>query len=1059
MRPSRLALSNFGPYRERTEVDFSRLGEFFLICGKTGSGKSTLFDAITYALFGQAPGARKGSEGELASDFALPGEKPEVEFEFFLSGCEYRVVRNPPYAKPKRGGGFTDVPAAAGLWIREGGPTKAGGVGGNWKPLAEGVTGVNKALSERVGLSAEEFSKIILLPQGEFQEFLEMDSTGKGAILEKLFPVHAHGVVAELAKERAGASRAELGYVSAEIVRRRAELGEDPEGSLRVVRERVGEARAKEAEAFRALGEYRKVLEAEAERAARARMALAAQAEAKALEGREGLEKERAARIGRAKAAAQAKPARDAFLSLERTVSALEKKVGALSSEDEALKARKGEILALRGRLEALEAGLGARRERAFALEKALGAWLRRKDAEDALAKTVEGARGLEEARAAAEKALADGQAELDRVAEFLGREGEAREALEEERIAAAGLSALAERLRQAERLVGEARKAESELAAAAAEAAAAAGTRDSAARDLGLAEEALRSSEAAMLASTLEEGKPCPVCGSVHHPVPAKGAMDSGRLELRTREAREALVAAEKAAAKSEEGLSHRRRRFEELKAQALESAAGLAGAAKEAGFGLGDGIPASEALGGGAAAWFGVSALAGISALSGLVAEALETRKARLAALSGELGSFEAARREIRGKEAAMKLGRGDLERLRAALEKAKLEESRLAAIADEARRESGGEDPGPGLAEARRILGEEEAEKARILEACARWDEASAAAASALEALSKELEEARRNLDSAKETLGAVLADKGFAAPGEGLPPALGRLGSALMEEKDLAAEEDAAARHRESLAAALAKAASLAPDLPPPGRPAPDIKALEEATARAEAAASEARGEANALTLEESRLEAGIGELRGLEARRKEMEEASRGLASLAELLRGEIPGRRMPFKFFVLAMYFSEVVRRASIHLADLSDGRYYLQPEDGQASGRGRVGLGLRVLDSWTGQGRPTATLSGGEKFLAAISLALGLADSIRERRGGVSLDAVFIDEGFGSLDEEALDRAISVLDRIRGNRVIGIVSHVAGLENRIPARIQVEKAASGSQARVLGPV
>jgi len=149
------------------------------------------------------------------------------------------------------------------------------------------------------------------------------------------------------------------------------------------------------------------------------------------------------------------------------------------------------------------------------------------------------------------------------------------------------------------------------------------------------------------------------------------------------------------------------------------------------------------------------------------------------------------------------------------------------------------------------------------------------------------------------------------------------------------------------------------------------------------------------------------------------------------------------------------MYFREVTMRASIHLSHMSDGRYYLKPDEGaagRAPGRGKIGLGLRVLDAWTGLDRPTATLSGGEKFLTSISLALGLADSIRDQNGGVALDSVFIDEGFGSLDDEALDRAITVLDKIRGSRVIGIVSHVAGLKARIPARIEVEKTASGSR-------
>jgi exonuclease SbcC len=109
------------------------------------------------------------------------------------------------------------------------------------------------------------------------------------------------------------------------------------------------------------------------------------------------------------------------------------------------------------------------------------------------------------------------------------------------------------------------------------------------------------------------------------------------------------------------------------------------------------------------------------------------------------------------------------------------------------------------------------------------------------------------------------------------------------------------------------------------------------------------------------------------------------------------------------------------------------------------------------VRDAYTGRLRPSGTLSGGERFLSSLALALGLADTIRSRSGGVSLDAVFIDEGFGSLDEETLDRAIAALDRARGDRMIGIVSHVVELRNRIPSRIEVRKGRAGSSLEIVG--
>lgn len=1034
MRPSRLVLSNFGPYREKAEVDFSRLGEFFLICGKTGSGKSTLFDAITYALFGQAPGSRKGQEGELASDFALPGEKPEVEFEFFLSGQKYRVARNPPYAKPKRGGGMTEVPSSAGLWTE---------VAGAWKPLADGPAAVNKAMVERIGLSADEFSKIILLPQGEFQEFLEMDSTRKGQILEKLFPVKSHEVVAQLAKERAAAAALELSSLSAEIGRRQAELGEEPQARAAATRELLEAKHAEEQKAQAALEEAQRVLEAEAARVRRAEAALAAQAEAEALESALSQEEERAERIRRAKAAAFVIPIRDNYLRQAAAAKDLEARVEALSKELEGLLAQEGEIQGLRQRIQVLEAEMSPKREVVFALEKACAAFSRRLEATQALNRAENRARELEAAYVSQEASIRSRREALEKAKGELEKEGNARVGLEISRARLAGLSALAQRLDRVVKLEIEEAKARKDCGLAKEALAKALEGRLEAAQALKRREEALGFLAAGKLASSLAEGKPCPVCGSTKHPAPALGAEGLAEAEQEVGQGRAALVEAEAAFARAGANLDHSLARLGELAAGLGESAQEISGAAEDLSVALAPIDSANLAPGSFASAAREVS-------------RTKDRETAIFKAMAARLEGFEAVRKAIRAEEEALVAAGAELEGLRTGLERGRVEAGKLAAIVQEALLQSGEIDPAPALEEAQRQASQAEAEKAKAAAQCSRWEAAAAAARSSQGTLRQESAASTQALAADLSALEAALEAKDFAS-GSDLAQALANLHAASLADRVLAEEEAAAALYRVNLAASRAKAASLAQDLPPKGQAMPDVEVLRETSARSKAALAEARAATDALRLEANRLETGLSALADLESRRKDQEEGSRGLSALSELLRGEIAGRRMPFKFFVLAMYFSEVVRRASIHLASMSEGRYYLEPEDGQASGRGRVGLGLRVLDSWTGQSRPTATLSGGEKFLTAISLALGLADSIRERRGGISLDAVFIDEGFGSLDEEALDRAINVLDRIRGARAIGIVSHVAGLESRIPRRIQVEKTALGSRLEVLG--
>ncbi len=149
---------------------------------------------------------------------------------------------------------------------------------------------------------------------------------------------------------------------------------------------------------------------------------------------------------------------------------------------------------------------------------------------------------------------------------------------------------------------------------------------------------------------------------------------------------------------------------------------------------------------------------------------------------------------------------------------------------------------------------------------------------------------------------------------------------------------------------------------------------------------------------------------------------------------------------------MLGHYLREVTTHANERRLRMTEGRYSLRVNEDSIHGSRQTGLELDVFDSFSGQRRSVRTLSGGEKFLASISLSLGLADAIQSRSGAMELDAIFIDEGFGSLDEEALDRALTILDGIRGNRMVGIISHVAELRTRIPSQIRVHKGSDGSR-------
>jgi exonuclease SbcC len=197
-----------------------------------------------------------------------------------------------------------------------------------------------------------------------------------------------------------------------------------------------------------------------------------------------------------------------------------------------------------------------------------------------------------------------------------------------------------------------------------------------------------------------------------------------------------------------------------------------------------------------------------------------------------------------------------------------------------------------------------------------------------------------------------------------------------------------------------------------------------------------------------------LERDATQLREEIRRYDELTKSAAELTGLADDLSGKNP-RKKSFDAWLLGLYLAEVAAYATRRLQRMSESRYSLLLDNTGETGRARTGLDLAVFDAYTGKTRPCATLSGGESFMASISLALGLADSIQNRTGGIRLDAVFIDEGFGSLDDATLEKALGILEELRDHRMVGLISHVGEMKSRIPSRIEVVKSGSGSKIRI----
>ncbi|WP_062216054.1 AAA family ATPase [Streptomyces sp. NBRC 109706] len=998
MRLHRLTVTAFGPFAGTQTVDFDRLSAagLFLLHGPTGAGKTSILDAVAYALYGSVPGARQGSGLALRSDHADPGTPTEIVLELTVGDRRWEITRRPEQLRPKRKGTGTTRDRARAL-LRE---RRAGA----WEPVSRSHQEIAQEVDDLLGMSRDQFCQVVLLPQGDFARFLRASAEDRAKLLGRLFDTRrfaaAEAHLAELrtrAVERVRAGDEGL-LAGAHRVRQAAgphpDLADHPwpehsPGDAELA-DRVLEfaALARCAARERAAGAESALTAAEAahetaerrhaDTVERARLqqrhaeateqaaTLAAQQDERAAAERELAQARAADRVApalRLQAAADAEH-RAAAEGERRARAALAAPDGPAPDAPAAQLA--AEEHAVRERLGAIAAAEAAER-RAELIAAELTTLAERDATDQALLDT-------------SERHLADWPTTLERLRR------------ERERAGAAGtrLSELAERVGAAEARLAAAHERDrlAALLPAARETALTAREAATAAFDhwLRLKDRRL-TGIAAELAAGLTPGEPCAVCGSPHHPAPAPDAAD--RID---HAAEETAQAAHRAA---EAARERAQRRQADLAAE--HAAAGAAAGAEPA------------------------AALA--ERLRAARAEHAEARAA-FAAEPAARAALEAAEREHAELTAARQAAERD--RAARAAHRAALtaEHAALAAEIDRARAGA------PSVAARAATL----ARRAELLAA------AGAAAGAAADTAAR-----RKQAD-------AALADAAYAA-GFAHPEAAAR--ARRSEAQQRAAEERLERwRAREAAVATVLndpRGAAAAEE--PPADPDASRSALDAATHRLRAAsAADAAARQRCAELD------ALGAMVATDAARlAPLREESRRIAGIAQLTAGTSPSNeyRMRLETYVLAARLEQVAEVASRRLHHMSAGRYALIHSDDLAAHRARSGLGLKVLDAWTGRARDTATLSGGESFFVSLALALGLADVVSAEAGGRRLDTLFIDEGFGSLDEQSLDEVLDVLDGLREHdRHVAIVSHVPDLRSRVPSQLEVIKTRRGSTVR-----
>jgi DNA repair protein SbcC/Rad50 len=998
MRLHSMDVRAFGPYAAAQRIDFDRLTRsgLFLLEGPTGAGKTTILDAITFALYGGLAGEDSGRD-RLHSDFAAPGIEPSVTVEFSLGGIRHRITRVPEYERPrKRGQGFTREASWVHLQRLDGGGNGAGGNGAGWTSLSANKAEVGELITEAVGLNRDQFTQVMLLPQGEFARFLRAGDSDRHELLTKLFGTELYDrITAELDQRRGAAVRqrqaaqdeirdavsaaAEAAGLDAEA---RAEVLALPRAERATLLKQAGEDLAATvavtAEGLEVATTEVSVTRRAAEDAKRqaALLVRLTQAVAK-LREHEGTRPEYDECVARLRAARQAEPIRPLLAALAEATAevgeARDAVIGQAVKPDEDMLAGQGgaEALARAQAAEQHAAGLAHLVDKEAAvggLRTAVAGLRKAADGADALVRSLEAAR----------------QELPDRIAALAGRLAEAQ-------FTAAGLDALTDQEAAiARRAAAAARHAEVSGALAAADAAlhAAIDAHQGRVDAYQQAVQARLGGMAAELAARLADGAPCPVCGSATHPAPAlpAGATVSAGDLARAAESRDA---AEAERARVQAGRD----------ALASEAAACLAVA--DGGTVASLGAEASDVA-------ERVTQAERAAAEAACLGPELAERRGEHERLAEDL--LDAAMRAATATEQADQ-GAADIARLLAELAEAAQGHPSVAARQAVLRRAAAGD---RRLAEALDALGRartaEAKERARATgEALSRGFATAAAAGSAL--LRGGQQDALAGRVTDWETALARLTAETQAADLAGLDP-----------------------RHAAPVQAAAAAAA--------------------EALSHAEAAEKEVRDAHRAAAAQAGRLSQRVCDIAGSEDAYDRLDEQTATVIRLANLAKGLDGHRRMTLATYVLRLWFEQVVAAANVRLSAMSAGRYELRRTDDGGSKREKVGLTLSVIDRYTGEERSPKSLSGGETFYTSLALALGLADVVKAEAGGVDLDKLFIDEGFGSLDADTLDQVMAVIDDLRGRgRVVGIVSHVPDLKDRVAERLEVRRLPDGSSA------
>lgn len=1055
MKPVKLIISAFGPYADEMPVinfePFEKKG-LFLICGDTGAGKTTIFDAICFALYGETSGSFRDTKN-LRSEYASLSAESFVDFSFTHQGKEYRIYRKPSYDRPKqRGEGMITEKERAELYCED-------------KVPIEGTTQVNHAVIELLKIDFKQFKQIAMIAQGEFWDLLNASTEDRTKILRTIFMTSGYERMQYKLKERKNASFSEKKKTEDSIFQyfRDAEAPEDS-GLEEVLRSLQEEADSSDsawnleemlnvltdiisADAA-ALKNTQKELHTEKQTGEEKKKALHnAQTnneflqrfrkfteEKDKLDAKEAEIKELELLTERQKTAVRKlKPMHDTLKKEEREASETERELTGKKEELTKIKSRGDQAEeALKKSLEG-EARAEAQKKTAERLKEDIPKYEKRA----ALILEMEALKKEEACLDKEEKTLREDEEKLKCKIDHLGavikdlekcapRRVEVQNRGKELQTLEAGMKEILEQD------IPEHKKKKQELKVKQDAFRLAQEQFEDVSEERRRCEHVLENCRAGILAQHLEEGKKCPVCGSTHHPEPAvlpeETASEEKLKELREIE-ESAKEAKDSSCIKAEKAKMALESHEEQLRNRILTSMKQVDHIAD-----LSENVSIEHFYEKISSAW-------------DVVKEQILDNEKLEKQLEEDCRTYEKAVQDIetaRGKETEDLMTRKeDLDERKRKNQthfvekKTALKEYDNLAFPDletAVKEQKKAEQEAEGIFEA--------IEKAKTAKQQADTEKAETEAA--LGVLETRFQSLRVLTEESRSNFRNLLMEENFASEEAFL--------EFLTDENEIAENEKKINEYKQAVQTNIQQLNQARMDAEGKMEMAEDQlkKESEEQDHRIETIRKHCTQIENRLEKNKRIKEKISSQRSSLEKFQEEYNRCTR----LYNLITGNIPDRaKITFEQYIQAAGFDHIIAAANRRLLPMSDGQYELFRKDDSENKRSKTILNLEVQDHFTGHRRPVGSLSGGESFKASLSLALGLSDTVSSNLGGVQMDALFVDEGFGTLDKKSIENAMDTLVRLSGaNKLVGIISHREELMENIPQQIKIKKTKEGSR-------